>query len=150
MTESPENVVAPLPLPSPLDTLADLLRKRQEWEDRFAEAVVRNPLESLTGLLLAGSAVFYAAEVGVNPKIRSFWDALYYITTCASVGYADIFAKTDVGKAVSSLVFTFGPALCAKVFDRPAAPPPTFQPALQAVTDKLDAILVELRALRQG
>ena len=44
--------------------------------------------------------LFYAAEKDVNPKVRTIWDASIYVTTCLSVGYADIFARTPVGKLI--------------------------------------------------
>ncbi len=144
--ESGVNATA-APVPPPFEALAKLFANRREWEDRFATTIMGNPLESLAGLMLGGSVLFYTAEVGVNPKIRNFWDALYYITTCASVGYADIFAKTDYGKVISSVVCTFGPSLCARVFDRPALSAP---PAAGAVLEKLDAILNELRRSREA
>jgi hypothetical protein len=70
--------------------------------------------------VLGGAALaFYQAEKGVNPKIETFTDAFYYISTCASVGYADIFAQTQTGKAIASFVMIIGPALAAKSLDRP-------------------------------
>jgi len=51
-------------------------------------------------------ATFYLAERGTNPKIKTLVDALYYISTCLSVGYADIFAQTQTGRAIATLVMT--------------------------------------------
>ncbi len=131
--------------------LIEWLTDRTKWEDRFCELMTRNPLEALTSLLLGGSFVFYVAEVNRNPKVKTFWDALYYITTCASVGYADVFATTPVGKAISAIVFTFGPSLCAKVFDRPpASSPGDMATDDRAVVERLDAILAEMRHGRAG
>ncbi|MCS6860822.1 MAG: potassium channel family protein, partial [Abditibacteriales bacterium] len=138
------------PLVSPPEMLAAWLRRRRAWEDKVADVVEQNPLETLAALLIGSSVLFFVVESSVNPRVKTFWDALYYISTCASVGYADIFARTDVGKAISSLVMTFGPALCAQVFDRPTpqrAPIPSSE--LQAVIERLDAILAELRQLRR-
>ena len=45
--------------------------------------------------------------------------AFYYITTCASVGYADVFAVTQPGRAIAALVMIIGPALTNRVLDRP-------------------------------
>ncbi|HEY3242248.1 MAG TPA: potassium channel family protein [Phycisphaerae bacterium] len=140
--ESPETTISqPLDAASKLDAL-------RAWEDRVTASVTRNPLESLSALLVGGSALFYAAEKGTNPKVKTFWDALYYITTCASVGYADVFASTQTGKAVAAVVFTFGPSLTAKVFDRPRNEPAALENALAPVVARLDAILAELRRLR--
>src|SRR6185369_8453566 len=88
------------------------------------EALLRDPLESTIAVVLGGSYLFYLAEKGRNPKIESFWDALTFITTCLSVGYDDVFARTDSGKAIASFVMTFGPAISGAVLDPPAAEKP--------------------------
>jgi hypothetical protein len=46
-------------------------------------------------------------------------DAFYYISTCASVGYADIFAVTQAGRAIAALVMIIGPALTTNSLNRP-------------------------------
>jgi hypothetical protein len=85
------------------------------------EALLRDPLESTLGVVLGGSYLFYLAEKGRNPKVESFWDALAFVTTSLSVGYDDVFARTDAGKAIASFVMTFGPALSGAILDAPAA-----------------------------
>ena len=87
----------------------------------FREALLRDPLDSVAATVLGGTYLFYLAEKGRNPKVTSFWDALVFITTCLSVGYDDVFARTDAGKAIASFVMTFGPAMTARVLDPPAA-----------------------------
>ncbi len=87
----------------------------------FREGLTRDPLDSLAAIVLGGSYLFYVAEKGKNPKVESFWDALTFITTCLSVGYDDVFARTDAGKAITSFVMTFGPALSGAALDPPAA-----------------------------
>lgn len=87
----------------------------------FREAILRDPLDSVAATVLGGSYLFYLAEKGKNPKVESFWDALVFITTCLSVGYDDVFARTDAGKAIASFVMTFGPAMTARVLEPPAA-----------------------------
>src|SRR3954462_9169288 len=86
----------------------------------FREAMLRDPLDSLAVVVLGGSYLFYLAEKGRNPKCESFWDALVFITTSLSVGYDDVFARTDAGKAIASFVMTFGPALSGAALDPPA------------------------------
>ena len=54
--------------------------------------------------VLALSYLFYQAEKGHNPKVESYYDALVYISTCMSVGYADIFAKTSAGLALTGKI----------------------------------------------
>lgn len=118
------------------------------------EAMTRDPLDSLATVVLGGSYLFYLAEKGRNPKVNSFWDALTFITTCLSVGYHDVFARTDAGKAIASFVMTFGPALSGAALDPPARaePAPKADPEALAVqreiAAKLDAILEALRDKR--
>jgi len=100
--------------------LLDLLNKKDELEAQLLDLVKRYPLDSAFGFLLASSWAFYAAEKDVNPRIKTFIDAFYYIATCASVGYADIFASTQTGRAIASLVMILGPALTNSALDRPA------------------------------
>ena len=93
-----------------LDDEFDLERWSQEW---FND----EPFTKLVALVGLGAAVFYKAEVGHNPKVTSYWDALVYVSTCCSVGYGDIFAHTPIGKALGSVVMTIGPAMANAAFD---------------------------------
>lgn len=123
----------------------------------FREAMVRDPLDSLAVVVLGGSYLFYLAEKGRNPKCNSFWDAMVFVTTCLSVGYDDVFARTDSGKAIASFLMTFGPALATAALDPPAgekatpvaAAPGSDPEALEvqrAILAKLEAILLALKA----
>ena len=120
----------------------------------FREALLRDPLDSLAVVVLGGSYLFYLAEKGRNPKCESFWDAMVFITTCLSVGYDDVFARTDAGKAIASFVMTFGPALSGAALDPPANERPepevtTSAEALEvqkATLAKLSEILEALKA----
>lgn len=135
----------------PIATVMGWIKGRDSLEKRFVVAARANPLESLATMLIGGSLVFFAAERSVNGKVNSFWDALYFISTCASVGYADIVAKTTVGKAVGSLVMALGPALCAMALDRPDLPPlgAEMEPRtdLTPLLAKMDAMLSELQRI---
>jgi hypothetical protein len=122
--------------------LQTALGKRDELQSVWLEKIARHPIESLSSFLLSTSAAFYLAERGVNPKINTFVDAVYYISTCLSVGYADIFAQTQTGKLIATLVMTLGPALTARVFDQPNPPA---EPGQAEVIARLEAILEELR-----
>jgi cell division protein FtsW (lipid II flippase) len=121
------------------------LQKRGEAEAWLAEWLTHRPVESLTGFLLSASLAFYLAERHANPKIKSFVDALYYISTCLSVGYADIFAQTDTGKLIATLVMTIGPALTGNALDPPGRAEPASARGQEQIAAKLDAILAELR-----
>ncbi len=94
--------------------------------DRFKGGVrdgfARDPMGSVLAAVLGGAWLFYKAERGHNPKVKSYYDALVYVSTNLSVGYSDIFAKTARGKAIGTAMMTYGPAMAAKIFDTPTAP----------------------------
>jgi hypothetical protein len=96
------------------------LARKAGMQSQWLDRVERNPLEAALEFLSAASLAFYLAEKDANPKIKTYIDAFYYISTCASVGYADIFAITQTGRAVASLVMIVGPALAARTLERPA------------------------------
>ncbi len=113
-------------------------------------AAKRDPMDTAVTTALTCTLLFYNAERGVNPKVKTPADALLYITTCMSVGYADIFAKSTAGKLIASYVMTVGPSMTARLFDAPAADEARregeqrdFQKALLA---KLDVLTEQLRA----
>ncbi|MBX7191630.1 MAG: hypothetical protein K1X94_06215 [Sandaracinaceae bacterium] len=95
--------------PTTIDELGTLVRGQVESD----------PMRATLTTVLAASVIFYRAERGVNPKVERFEDALVFCTTCLSVGYSDIFARTPTGKAVASFLMTFGPSLSAKLLDAP-------------------------------
>ncbi len=99
--------------------LQALFDKKDEFESHLLDLVEHNPLDAAVTFLAAASYAFYAAEKDINPKIKTYIDAFYYISTCASVGYADIFAATQTGRAVAAFVMIVGPALAARSLDRP-------------------------------
>ncbi|MCW5837998.1 MAG: hypothetical protein KIS78_36750, partial [Labilithrix sp.] len=57
------------------------------------EKYAADPMGSTVTAVLVASWLFYRAERGHNPKVKSFYDALIYVSTNLSVGYSDIFAK---------------------------------------------------------
>ncbi|HEY1956468.1 MAG TPA: ion channel [Polyangiaceae bacterium] len=110
------------------------------------DGVARDPLDALVVTVLGGSFLFYVAEKDVNPKVKTYWDALVYVSTCLSVGYADIFAKTPEGQAIATALMTVGPAMAAKALDQPSAEQNDEALAVQkTIAEKLDAILTELK-----
>jgi voltage-gated potassium channel len=135
--------------------------------DRFKggvrEGFAKDPMGSVLATVLGGAWLFYKAERGHNPKVKSYYDALVYVSTNLSVGYSDIFAKTPRGKAIGTALMTYGPAMAAKIFDAPAAPvsAPAAAPmpvvvtqapvaGSNAVLERLDRILAILEANRDA
>jgi len=110
----------------------------------------RDPLDTAVATALTCTLLFYNAERGVNPKVKTPADALLFVTTCMSVGYADIFAKTTAGKLIASYAMTVGPSMTARILYPPAAEgrradaeERDFRKALLA---KLDALSAQLAA----
>jgi hypothetical protein len=99
--------------------LRTLFTRKDEFESHLLDLVEHNPLDAAVTFLAASSYAFYVAEKDVNPRIKTYIDSFYYISTCASVGYADIFAATQVGRAIAGLVMIVGPALTNRALDRP-------------------------------
>jgi 3-polyprenyl-4-hydroxybenzoate decarboxylase len=105
------------------ERLLQVLHKKDSLELALVEWAGRNRMDAAFVFLGAAAAAFYQAEKDENPKIRTYVDAFYYIATCASVGYADIFAVTQTGKSIAALVMIVGPSLAARVLDRPTQAP---------------------------
>src|SRR4051794_6249377 len=85
--------------------------------DHWAAKLTDNPCGKAAALVGASSVLFYAAERGRNPKVKDIFDAMVYTSTCLSVGYGDIFAKTPVGKLLGTALMTLGPAVAAQTLD---------------------------------
>ena len=115
-------------------------------------AVAKDPFDATLVTVFGGAFLFYIAEKEENPKVTSYWDALLFISTCLSVGYADVFARTPAGKAIASAVMTVGPALSGAMLDGPSASRDGEEAAgkalavQQAIVGKLGEILAELRS----
>lgn len=111
-----------------------------------------DPIGSVLGTVILGSILFLEAEKGTNPKVTTFADALVFVSTSLSVGYSDIFPKTEKGKLIATALQTFGPSMTAQMLDPPhiASSQVEMQNlALQGqILDKLDAILSELKDRR--
>lgn len=85
--------------------------------DSWAAKLTGSPARNTAALVAASATVFYLAERGHNPKVKDIWDACVYCSTCLSVGYGDIFARTPVGKILGSTLMTIGPALSGAALD---------------------------------
>ncbi len=113
-----------------------------------------DPMNAVVFTVLAGAAAFYSAERGENPKVTSYFAALEYVATSLSVGYSDIFPKTEAGEAIAATLMTYGPALAARVFDVPneakerAVDGERSEAAMRDIAGKLELILLELQSQR--
>ena len=92
--------------------------------------------EELTQFVCTAAALFYCAEQPENPAVQTYFDALHYISTSLSVGYANFFPVTQAGKAIGAVVQMVGPAMSSKALDQPSE-----------AGASLDDVLAELRKL---
>lgn len=130
--------------------LAGILGDGAGWstaKEAARATVMRDPMDSALATIAGATTLFYLAERRVNPKVRTPADALVFITTCLSVGYSDIFARSPAGKAIASAVMTIGPSITAQLF-APARPAePARDPGLAEIADLQRQILARLDAL---
>lgn len=89
--------------------------------DGVRDALTRDPLLATASVVAIASGIFYRAEHGRNPKVQTYADALLYCSTSISVGYHDIFPRTERGKLIATCLHTIGPALAARTLDSPRA-----------------------------
>ena len=89
--------------------------------DRWAAALADSPCRNTVTLVGLSTVLFYILEKNHNPKVNDVWDAMVYCSTCLSVGYGDIFAKTPLGKILGSALMTIGPSMAARLADGPRA-----------------------------
>lgn len=88
--------------------------------DQWANKLGDNPCRNTAAVVALSSLLFYAAERDHNPKVKDVFDAAIYCSTCLSVGYGDIFARTPLGKLLGTALMTLGPALSGAALDGPA------------------------------
>lgn len=113
--------------------------------DRWAATLADKPCSNTVTLVGLAAVLFYALEKHRNPKVNDLGDALIYCSTCLSVGYGDIFARTPLGKALGSALMTIGPALAAKTLDGPASERQDDATAQQEILATLKQILAQLQ-----
>ena len=122
-------------------------------------AVAKDPVDALAVTVLGSAWLFYQAERGHNEKVKTYWDALVFVSTSLSVGYADIFARTPTGQALATALNMFGPAMTAGLLEPTTAVDEATAAAAKAerekallvqekILEKLDAILGEMQKPR--
>src|SRR4051812_16101402 len=89
--------------------------------DAIAAKLTDHPARNTATMIALASLLFYAAERDENPKVNDVFDAGVFCSTCLSVGYGDIFARTPLGKIIGTVLMTVGPALSGAVLDGPSA-----------------------------
>ncbi len=72
----------------------------------FALTIVGNTL------IIVSSALLYHIENGINPRINSLLDTLWWaVATVTTVGYGDISPVTTLGKVIGIFMMIVGTAL---------------------------------------
>ncbi len=69
------------------------------------------PVDPLVELVVTATALFYLAEKDENPQVKSYWDAFHYVASAVSVGYANLYPVTAMGKLIGGMVMMLGPSL---------------------------------------
>ncbi|MDY0402905.1 ion transporter [Sulfurovum sp.] len=70
----------------------------------------------LLGVTFSFGTVFYILEYGINEKLGSYLDAIYWaLVTVSTVGYGDISPVTDTGKIISMFGIILGIAMISFV-----------------------------------
>lgn len=63
-------------------------------------------------LIALSSALLYHFEKGINPKIQTWLDAVWWaVATVTTVGYGDISPITTIGKVIGIIMMIVGTAL---------------------------------------
>ena len=101
------------------EKVQSLLTQKENYQEVFLDWIDTNPMDASLEILGVAAWAFYQAEKDINPKIKTYTDAIYYISTCGSVGYADVFAVTQSGRAIAALVMIIGPSLTSKSLNHP-------------------------------
>jgi hypothetical protein len=110
--------------------------------DDWSASLAEQPFENTAKIVAVTSVLFYLAERGHNPKVNSIYDASVYCSTCLSVGYADIFARTPVGKMIGTFLMTIGPSISGKATDgRPDHAPAHLQEQILSTLREIAAKL---------
>ncbi len=107
-------------VPFALAFLADGGENYGTAKQQLREWVERDPFDSLVAAVVGGGYAYYLAERESNEHCNSPLDGILYASS-ALFGYDTALPTTEHGRAVASLVKTFGPALASNAFSPTAA-----------------------------
>jgi voltage-gated potassium channel len=90
---------------------------------RQHEDIVLSAVNLVIFLFIMTELVFIS-QVGINPQVRNFLDAMYFtVTTLTTTGFGDITLKGEIGRLLSILIMVFGVSLFLRLIQtmfRPA------------------------------
>jgi len=131
--------------------LSGILGDPGEWssaKEAVRSTVMRDPMDTVLATLTGATTLFYLAERGVNPRVKSPADALVFISSCLSASCSNVVATTTAGKAIASTVMTMGPSITAQLLaPRPRPEPDPADPGLKEIADLQRQILARLDLL---
>jgi hypothetical protein len=84
-------------------------------KQRLVHYAAQNPIDSMVATTLGGSLLFYLAERESNPRVKSFTDAFWAVSSCLAAVSDAGGATTPAGKALLGGVMGIGPGLQALV-----------------------------------
>jgi voltage-gated potassium channel len=118
----------------------------------FQRFVLLDELIALSLVITTGAGVLvHEFELGVNPRITSFADALWWaLVTVSTVGYGDIAPVTPEGRAVAAVLIVVGVGLFAAavaIIGRYLAEIPRHRRGIEVSADRRLAQLARLERL---
>ncbi|MEO0730691.1 MAG: ion channel, partial [Pseudomonadota bacterium] len=86
------------------------LRAHWPWFERH-EPIIHKASDLIIFVFIM-TALVYVLQVGINPKIESYVDALYFtVTTLTTTGFGDITLVGGTGRILAILIMVLGVAL---------------------------------------
>ena len=90
--------------------LFGMLRRRHKWVQKHEDAL--HSSIHMVLFVFVTTAIVYVQQIGRNPAILSYVDALYYtVATLTTTGFGDITLVGDGGRLLSVLIMIVGIAL---------------------------------------
>ncbi len=94
--------------------LFGMLRRRHKWVQEHEDAL--HSAIHMVLFVFVTTAIVYVQQIGRNPAILSYVDALYYtVATLTTTGFGDITLVGDGGRLLSVLIMIVGIALFVRL-----------------------------------